>query len=189
MGAEPAWQWLRSATRARRTTVTTTVATVAAISVAVSLVIGLPLLPASAAGLVLGPNKEAGEQIGWPAFVADVAAVWRQIPPGMRHSAVIVTMNYGEAGAIEHYGAADGLPQPYSGHMSYADWGPPPDSSTGPVLLVGPVPERDFTGCRVVAHHDNGLDLDNDEQGAPLSLCTGTTAPWSRIWPDLRRFY
>lgn len=185
MGAEPAVRWLRSAGRRGRVTV----ALVAAISVVISVVVGLPLLPERASAVAVAINKEAGEQMGWPTFVANVAAVWRQIPEGDRQRAVIFTINYGEAGAIEQYGAEHGLPQPYSGHMSYEDWGPPPDSSNGPVLLVGWRTPSQFTGCREVAKHDNGLDVDNDEQGVPLLLCAGTTGPWSQIWPSLRIFY
>ena len=78
--------------------------------------------------------------------------------------------------------------------MSYWDWGPPPDRMTGPVLLVGDfdggavVPSA-FTGCELAAEHDNGLDLENDEQGTDVIRCAATSGPWSRIWPDLRRFY
>jgi 4-amino-4-deoxy-L-arabinose transferase-like glycosyltransferase len=185
MGAEATVRWLRSTTRAWRTIT----AVGAAISVVVSCLIGLPLLPERATGPVLAVNQEGGEQMAWPTFVGNVAAVWQQIPAADRQRAVIFTANYGEAGAIEHYGAEYGLPQPYSGHMSYADWGPPADSSDGPVLLIGREPPQQFTGCREVAENDNGLDIDNDEQDVPLILCAGTTGPWSKIWPDLRRFY
>ena len=48
---------------------------------------------------------------------------------------------------MERYGPEYGLPQPYSGHMSYAEWGPPPDSAVGRVVVVG-VRHPAFTGCR-----------------------------------------
>ncbi|HZM67270.1 MAG TPA: hypothetical protein VFC16_13350 [Nakamurella sp.] len=44
----------------------------------------------------------------------------------------------GEAGAIDRYGPALGLPIGYSGHTFFHDWGPPADTATGPVLLVHP---------------------------------------------------
>ncbi|TDP91072.1 ArnT family glycosyltransferase [Labedaea rhizosphaerae] len=185
IGAEPFVRWLRSASRTWRAIT----AVGAAISLVVSCVVGLPLLPERAAGPALALNAEVGEQMGWPTFVDTVAAVWRQIPEADRGRAVILTANYGEAGAIEYYGPERGLPQPYSGHMSYADWGPPPDTSNGPVLLIGVGVPSQFVGCREVTANDNGLGIDNDEQGMPIRLCTGTTAPWSQIWPGLRRFY
>ncbi len=183
-GVEPTLNWMR--TRARR--VLSGIA--AAVCVVVSVVVGLPVLPPAWLGPVLAINKEPGEQVGWPDFAATVNRGWQQIPADQRDTAVIFTGDYGQAGAIERYGPA----QPYSGHMSYEDWGPPADSMTGPVLLVGHFGEqapirRYLTGCEVVAVHDNGYGLDNDEQGTPVMLCSPVSQPWSRLWPSLRQFY
>ena len=144
-------------------------------------------------GALLAVNKEPGEQVGWPDFADSVERAWTQIPPGRQSTAVILAGNYGEAGALEYYGPERGLPQPYSPHMSYADWGPPPDGMTGPVLMVGhfapgSAGARLFTGCHVVATHHNAAGVDNDEEGVELSLCAATE-PWSRIWPAIREFY
>jgi hypothetical protein len=138
-------------------------------------------------------NAEQGEQVGWHEFATTVARVWHRIPAGDRHDAVIFTSSYGQAGAIERYREELGLPTPYSGHMSYADWGPPADSYSGPVVLVGEfdtaTAARFFDGCERVTEFDNGVDLDNEEQGTDIRLCAGPIAPWSRIWPSLRHFY
>ena len=82
-----------------------------ALSAAVSLVISLPILPAKDAGPVIDVNDDVGETIGWPDFARTVADVYRDLPP----EAVILTGDYGEAGAIDRYGPALGLPQAYSG--------------------------------------------------------------------------
>jgi 4-amino-4-deoxy-L-arabinose transferase-like glycosyltransferase len=183
-GAEPAVRWF-SQSRAR----SAVAAAAATAAVAVSVLIGLPVLPAERLGPVLAVNTEAGEQVGWPQLADQVADVWRQIPAEARPTAVIFTANYGQAGAIERYGPERGLPKPYSGHMSYADWGPPPDTMTGPVVLVGRPRDAAFTGCQVIARNDNSAGVDNEEQGAPIALCAGPVAPWSQVWPQLRRFY
>lgn len=158
-----------------------------------SAVVALPVLPPADVSVVNPINKEQGEQIGWPRLVAAVARGWAEIPAQDRRRAVVFTQNYGQAGAIDHYGPDHGLPAAYSGHMSYADWGPPPDSADGPVLLVrqagGRGAERFFTGCREVARVDNGVGVDNEEQGSVVALCSGTVEPWSTLWPRLRHFY
>jgi 4-amino-4-deoxy-L-arabinose transferase-like glycosyltransferase len=185
-GAEPALRWLD-----RHRALGYGLATVGLV---INLVVALPVLPPSALGPVLVMNAEQGEQVGWPELTDTVAQAWREIPEADRETAVVFTSNYGQAGAVEEFGGERGLPQPFSGHMSYWDWGPPPDRMTGPVLLVGDfaggagVPAA-FTGCELIAEHDNGLDLDNDEQGTDVVRCAATNGPWSRIWPDLRRFY
>jgi hypothetical protein len=181
-GAKPTLEWL-----GRHRKAVPFAALLALVGVAVSVVVSLPVLPTKALGPVLAMNKEPGEELGWPEFAASVTKAWEQIPADQRATAVIFTRNYGQAGAIDVHG--NGL-KAYSGHMSYADWGPPPDTMTGPVVLVGGVDNSSLlTGCRVVVTHDNGLGVDNEEQGTRISLCTGTTAKWSEIWPELRRFY
>jgi hypothetical protein len=163
------------------------------LSFATSVVVSLPVLPSRALDVVDAVNQEQGEQVGWPELVTAVAAGWSRIPAGERSRAVVFTQNYGQAGAIVRFGPAHGLPTPYSGHMSFADWGPPPSSAAGPVLLVGRR-EGDpaasfFTGCQTVGRVDNGVGVDNEEQGTEISLCTGTTEPWASLWPRLRHFY
>jgi hypothetical protein len=103
---------------------------------------------------------------------------------------VVLTANYGEAGALDRARRqVGGLPPVYSGHNAYGLWGPPPGS--GPLLLVGyradGVAAQLFTGCRLLATVDNGLGLDNDEQGESVRLCDGPAGgSWAAIWPRVR---
>jgi 4-amino-4-deoxy-L-arabinose transferase-like glycosyltransferase len=186
-GCEPLARWTRGRWRVA------TVAAAGGVAAATSALITLPLLPADSLSVVNAINQEQSEQIGWPRLTSVVAAQWSAIPAAQRSRAVIFTENYGEAGAIARYGPGHGLPKPYSGHMSNTDWGPPPDSANGPVLVVYQAGDRDigrfFTGCRVMAHVDTGRGVDNEEQGAPIALCSGTTRPWSALWPSLRHYY
>ena len=152
----------------------------ALVGVVISVVVALPVLPASALTPALALNREQGEQVGWRELTASVRRAWAQAGP----DAVIFTRNYGQAGAIERYGPELGLPQPYSGHMSYADWCPPPDYEDGPVVVVGgrhPV----FTGCRVAVVHR--AVIENEEDGTEVAVCDPLV--WSRVWQQLRRFY
>jgi 4-amino-4-deoxy-L-arabinose transferase-like glycosyltransferase len=189
-GCQPTVDW---ATRGRQGLRRVAAAAGLVLAAATSAVVTLPVLPASAVNAVLPVNAEQGEQIGWPELTSAVATAWSQLPAEDRTSGVIFAGNYGEAGAIAEYGPSHGLPAPYSGHMSFADWGPPADTHDGPVLLV--MQERNaryeshFTDCRQVGQVDNGQGVDNEEQGAVIVLCSGTTKPWSSLWPDLRRFY
>ena len=151
--------------------------------------LGLPVYPVASLADTPQPAvfEDSAETVGWPGLVETVAGVYQGLPPAERASAVIFTANYGEAGAIERYGSAYGLPTPYSGHNAYWRWGPPPDSANGPVILVGDVPANRLRcgSVTVAARYDNGVDLDNEEQGAPIRICR-EPAPWSQIWPDLQ---
>jgi hypothetical protein len=155
----------------------------------ISVVISLPVLPQRALNPVLAIEPDQGEEVAWPSFVDAVATAWHQIPAGERGSAVIFTGNYGEAGAIGQYGYLDGLPAPYSGHMSYSAWGPPADSMTGPVLLVGKFAPTQFTDCRQITRYHNEYGVHDQEWGVPISICTGHTGPWSQLWASLSHDY
>jgi hypothetical protein len=104
---------------------------------------------------------------------------------------VIFTKNYGEAGAIDLFGPARGLPQAYSGHNGFSEWGPPPNSDTAAILVgeeLKATVAADFRGCAVRAHIDDGLDLNNQEQGVPVWFCAATSRSWSTMWTSLRHY-
>ena len=43
-----------------------------------------------------------------------------------------------------------------------------------------------FTECVVAVELDNGVDVDNEEQRAPVTVCTAPTMPWPELWPQFR---
>ncbi len=115
--------------------------------------------------------------------VADVAG---GVPD--RAHRVILTANYGEAGAIDRYGPAHGLPPAYSGHNAYGQWGPPPDTP-GPVIAVGFQPGQAsvfLRGCTLATRIRNTGDIDNHENGKPVLVCLGPEHSWSAQWPQIR---
>ncbi|MFJ4715340.1 ArnT family glycosyltransferase [Streptomyces sp. NPDC088785] len=189
-GCEPVLRWARDGRARVRGAL---VAAMVLVSAVVNAVLVLPVLPPDRLSVPMAADPEQGEQLGWPELADAAREGWSAVPAGDRSRAVLFSVNYGEAGALERYGPGRGLPRPYSGHMSYADWGPPPDSADGPVLLVRARDasriERHFSGCRTVARVDNGQGVDNEEQGASVVLCTGPHPTWSTLWPSLRRAY
>ena len=185
-GAPPLIAWARRRGGAMRTAVTTL-----GISGATAAVLMLPVLPAAWLHRtpITAVNFDGGETVGWPAFAATLAGVHDALPPQERASAVVLARNYGEAGAVERFGPALGLPEVYSGHNAYHSWGPPPPGS-GPVIAVGLDEERlrtMFDSVEPAARIDNGVELDNDEQGRTVWVCRGLRGTWAQGWPGLRR--
>jgi hypothetical protein len=130
-------------------------------------------------------NEDAIETVGWPELVRTVAQVYDSLSATDRETAVLFTGNYGEAGAIDRFGPALGLPRAYSGHNAYARFGVPPGSA-GPIIVLGYFqPPGELEGCRPAATIDNGVSLDNEEQGGTVFLCDRPLAPWAEIWPEL----
>jgi len=83
------------------------------------------------------------DRFGWKNMTATVAGVYKGLPADKRSEACILTGNYGEAGAIDFFGPADGLPNAISGHNSYYVWGP--GDCMGEVIISLGVP-RDLLG-------------------------------------------
>jgi hypothetical protein len=178
--------WARHARHVRRVLVP-------ALLVALTLAgypIVLPILPAPRLADVglQEINYDLGEQIGWPTFVEQIEDAWAAIPEDERSTAIVLTGNYGEAGAIERYGRS--LPTPFSGHNSWWWWGTPPASTTT-VLSVG-ISEQNlspfFEALELVGTLDNGLDVATEEQGLPIYVARGPRAPLPEVWAQLRHY-
>ena len=156
--------------------------------------LSLPVLPAS--WLATVPlqkiNYNLGEEIGWQDLTATVARVYDGLPAAERPKTVILTGNYGEAGALQRYGGPFGLPAVYSGQNNFYLWGAPPaDTTTVIVVGMGEDPrwlEGRFDTVKRVATIHNAAGVDNEEQGQSIWLCRGPSSPWSVLWPDFQHY-
>jgi hypothetical protein len=189
LGALPVAEW----TTRRRTGLRTCALSVGVVvSMAVSALIALPLLPTTSlqGSVVMAINPDQGETVGWPRFLDTVTMAWRSIPDPERRHTVIFTGNYGEAAAVDLLGRAHGLSPAYSGHNGFSEWGQP-SRDNGHALLIGYNGASDaapyFDGCAQLTTVDDGVGLDNDEQGLPLLLCRPTRS-WQALWPLLRHY-
>jgi hypothetical protein len=187
-GCVPTARWLagRSGRRAL-------IVAALAVNIVMSAVIALPILPVSALARTPIPamNQTARDQIGWPAYVRQVADAYRALPADERAVAVIITGNYGEAGALGRYGGRYGLPRAYSGQNQLYYLGRPPESATT-VILVGyddasRVVAR-FASCTSVGRLDNGVGIDNEEQGRRIYACHDPRESWRELWPRFQHY-
>jgi hypothetical protein len=150
--------------------------------------LALPILPLGTVRITGTVNEATAESVGWPQLAAQVAAVVDDLPAGERDGVVILTASYGEAGAVDRFGPALGLPPAYSGHNGYHEFRRP-DDDRATVVAVRYEPARlapYFAACARVARIDNGRNVDNEAQGAPIVVCRGLRQPWSVTWPRLR---
>ena len=171
-GAVATCRWL-AGRRGRRAWVSAGVG----LNVVVSAVISLPLLPVSvlAKTPIPGINQTVRDQIGWPVYVRQVAAVYTSLPASDRADAVVIAGNYGETGAMVKYGRAAGLPaQIYSGQNALFYLAQPPVSATVAVV-VGIDDDQfvasQFASCETRATLDDRVDIDNEEQGRAIRVC------------------
>jgi hypothetical protein len=48
--------------------------------------------------------------------------------------------------------------------------------------------EAAFNACEVVGRLDNGVGVDNEEQGTPVRICRGRRASWHDLWPSFQHY-
>jgi hypothetical protein len=157
---------------------------------AVSLLLGLPLVPMTTVGStpIAGINLIVQDSVGWPRYVRQIASVYDRLPARERARTIVFASNYGEAGAVDRYGRAYRLPAVYSGQNQLGYERRPPASATTAVVVGGEYPDarRLFTSCAVEVRLDNEVGVDNEEQGQPVAICRGPRGGWAAIWPRLR---
>jgi hypothetical protein len=184
-GAEPTLDWARRKPgRLRGWMIGAVIATLIALPITLPLV---PLNHLDKSGMV-SANYDLGETVAWPAYVDEIAVVVHRTTAAGGSGVVILASNYGEAGAVDRYGPARGLPNAYSGHNGFWWWGPPPNQTT-PVVTIGYPHDyllRFFQNCTLGTRLDNHLDVDNDEQSAHVFVCDGMRTDWVTLWPKLK---
>ena len=129
------------------------------------------------------------DEFGWRDLEKTVAGIYRALPPEDRKRAAIVASNYGEAAAIDIYGAADGLPPALSGQDQYYIWGPRGQDGAVTIHINGD-PERWRRNCAsldIVATFGAAFAMPY-ENDRPIFICHGLRVPLTEAWPVFKRF-
>ncbi|HEX6885145.1 MAG TPA: glycosyltransferase family 39 protein, partial [Planctomycetota bacterium] len=168
--------------------------------------LGLPVLSPPAAARyaqALGAARpmEAGEQkvtalpqwfadrLGWEELARDVAEVLAALPPDERADTAVFTQNYGNAGALEWFGAARGTLGVFSAHNTYYLWGPPSGPFTT-ALVVGDEAEDlgelfEEVELARVSRSEWGMP---ERRALPLWLCRRPRGEIAARWEGFRHF-
>ncbi len=137
-------------------------------------------------------NSDMANEVGWPEFVAQVAAVRDTLSPSDRVHLGVLANNFGEAGALALYGPQYQLPTPISSTNDFHPRGfgtYPPD----PVIVVGSNLEnqlKNFQSCSVVAHTVLPYGVRNEETDdePEILLCRHLRLPWPEAWSHSQQF-
>jgi hypothetical protein len=129
------------------------------------------------------------DMFGWPELAEVVGKAYQALPAEDRERAVFFGRNFGEAAAVDFFGAPWGLPPAISAHQNYFLWGP--RGHDGSVMLVFGESRDDlltrFRSVEPVGRLDNPLGLP-EESGQTLWLCRDRFEPLPKAWPGLRRY-
>lgn len=180
-------------------------ALVAAASGLVFAPLAKPLLSADhfvryAAAVGIAPGTDENHRLGrLPQFFADMhgwrelaqatAGVYAALPPEDKGKACVYANNYGQAGAIDFFGPALGLPPVVSGHNSYWLWGP--GSCGGEVVLIlgGDLEDHTEGFARVepgaVFHCTDCMPY---EDNLTIWVARGLKANLAEAWPAVKHY-
>ncbi|MBU6199886.1 MAG: glycosyltransferase family 39 protein [Xanthomonadaceae bacterium] len=156
--------------------------------------IALPIAPVNSLGwrISRAAHDNFAEQIGWQQFVRRVAEVYRSLPENERARTAILANNYGEAGAIDFYGPALGLPPAISRTNSYwyRGYGNPPPLTVIELGNSAQDEQRSAAKCTSFGRFHNSQRVDNEESasGYEIFVCRDIPPKWQEIWGTEPRF-
>jgi hypothetical protein len=130
------------------------------------------------------------DRIGWRELASDVTKVYQALPDNEKQNAVIISTNYGEAGALELYGPEFGLPAVFATHNSFHSWGPPSDSVRtyiGVMIDIDDVrPRFDSVQEAKIFHCP---DCTRPQHNIPIYILRGPKFSIEKAWPDFKNYH
>jgi hypothetical protein len=129
------------------------------------------------------------DMMGWKQQADAVAGVFQLLPAQDQPKAAILARNYGEAGAIDYFGSAYGLPRAISGHNNYYLWGPQQYSGEVVISVGLPIEELQplFNHIELAATIKNEYAIP-EESNLPIYICREPKMSLQKAWPRLK-FY
>ena len=130
-------------------------------------------------------DQRLGDQFGWPELTQEVAAIYRALPLEEQAKTGIYAGNYGEAGAINQFGPALGLPTAICSHQANSFWGLPALEPASLICLGCDREglERNFDSVTEVGAHFHPWGM--AEENRPIYLCRGLRTPLRVLWPRI----
>ena len=135
--------------------------------------------------------QHLADRFGWEEMTRMVADAYDALDPEDRKRCAILCGNYGEAGAVNFFGAKLDLPRAVSGQNNHFLWGP--GEATGEITLVY---SNGFSAQRLNALFENVTEIARFEHpfvmpgqnNRTLYLCRGLKKPMAKFWRSLKDF-
>ncbi len=129
------------------------------------------------------------DRLGWHELASKVAGVYHALPPDEQRNCVIISTNYGEAGALELYGKEFGLPPVFATHNSFHSWGPPSDSVK---TYIGVYVNREDLESRFESVEMPAVQTCEyctpPQQRIPIYVARGPKFSVQKEWPGFKSF-
>jgi hypothetical protein len=165
-----------------------------AIGALIDAAIVLPIAPPGSFWWRFADRANGGnfnEEIGWPQLVQTIGGIRDSLPVEERSRLGILTGDSGQAGAINLYGPALGLPRAICGMNSHwlRGYG---DPSPETVIVVGmsrDFAESAFESCQIAGHISNQFGIGNSTIRNPdIFVCHRLRQPWPQFWQKFQYY-
>ena len=138
----------------------------------------------------LGPLPQLfADRFGWKEMAEAVAEIHHRLPQADRARAAVFGQNFGQAGAIDLFGPALGLPKALSAHLTYFFWGP--RDVTGDVWIVLDDDRETLEGIFESVEHGGRFDhrWSIPYQHFDIWVCRRMKMPIAELWPRIKNFH
>jgi 4-amino-4-deoxy-L-arabinose transferase-like glycosyltransferase len=137
-------------------------------------------------------NADMADEVGWPEFVNQVAAVRDTLPPEDRTRLAILANNYGEAGALALFGPQYGLPTPISSTNTFHLRGYGAYEPETVIVVGGELHDQElnFERCSIAAHVTMPYGVQNEESRdhPEILICHHLRGSWPADWSRSQEF-
>jgi len=128
------------------------------------------------------------DEFGWEEMARTVAQVYNSLSPEERAQTAIFANSYGQAGAIDFFGAKYGLPKAISNHQNYWYWGP--RNYTGAIVIVlgsdGKGDRELFNTVEAVGRSYHPYS--RRDEHFEIFLCRGLNQNLQTLWPKIKKW-
>jgi len=129
------------------------------------------------------------DRYGWREMTLAISEVYNQLSPEDRRNCAILAENYGQAGAIDYFGRALGLPNAVCGHNNYFLWGP--GDKSGDIAIVYGFSREDCEKSFEIVEqaalftHPYVMPFENNK---PIFLCRKIKKTIQELWPQTKHY-
>ncbi|MFZ1220799.1 MAG: glycosyltransferase family 39 protein [Chthoniobacterales bacterium] len=149
----------------------------------------LGLEPLKAENQPTGPLPQIfADEFGWEEMAQEVGRVYNSLPPEQRVKTAIFANGYGQAGAIDFFGAKYGLPKAICNHQNYWYWGPRDYSGESVIVLGsdGTGDRKRFATVEVVGKTDHPYS--RRDEHFEIFLCRDLNTTLQERWPKMKKW-
>lgn len=181
-------RWVASLSARRALIIRRTTWMALAIGALVDAAIVLPIAPPGSLWRRFADKAHGGdfnEEIGWPELVQTIASIRDSLPVEERSRLGILAGDSGQAGAINLYGPALGLPRAICGMNSHwiRGYGDPPPETVIVVGMSREFVQSAFESSQIAGHVSNRFGIENSViRNTDIFLCHSLRQSWPLFW-------